>query len=122
MIHDIEVQVHHVTITTTKTPIHKVDIALPLEIALGMTKVLPLHNTLDQDITIIKEIRNHIALLIDPHTNHLMIHRYRSRSYSRGNNFTRDTSPFRPPSRPRESTYSSLHSNTRNKLNNTPPN
>ena len=43
--------------------------------------------------------------------------RYRSRSYSRDNNFPRYTSSYRPPSRPRDSRYSRSrsHSQTRNK-------
>ena len=45
--------------------IHKTDIALHLEIDLVMTRVLLLHNTLDHDMTIIKEIRDPIALLTD---------------------------------------------------------
>ena len=45
--------------------------------------------------------------------------RYRSRSYSRDNNFTKFSSSYRPPSRLRDSRYciSSAHSNTRNNLN-----
>ena len=45
--------------------------------------------------------------------------RYRSRSYSRDNNFSRYTSSYRPPSRPRDSRYSRSrsHSQTRNKIN-----
>ena len=43
--------------------------ALTLEIALAMTKVLLLHNTLVHDMTIINEIRDDVASLIDLHTN-----------------------------------------------------
>ena len=49
MLIDIEVEVPHVTILTTK-PIHKIDTVLHLEIDLVTTKVLLLHNTLDHDM------------------------------------------------------------------------
>ena len=44
--------------------------------------------------------------------------RYKSRSYSRDNNFQRYTSSYRPPSRPRDPRYSRSrsHSDTRNKI------
>ena len=45
--------------------IHKRDIALHLEIALVMTKVLLLNNTVDHDMTTIKDIRGPIALRTD---------------------------------------------------------
>ena len=70
MILDIEVEVHHEMVITPKTTIHKINIALHLEIILVMTKILLLHNTADQDISIINETRNLIALLIDPPKNH----------------------------------------------------
>ena len=70
MIHAIEVEVIH-EIIITKT-IHKADIALHLEIGLVMTRVLLLHNTLDHDMTIIKEIRDPIALLTDLRTDPLI--------------------------------------------------
>ena len=70
-IHDIEVEVHH-EIIITKIPIHKPGTVVPLEIVFVMTKELLLHNTLVHDMTIIKETRNLIALLIDPHTTHLI--------------------------------------------------
>ena len=69
---DAEVEVHHEIILTTNTIIHKTDIVLHLEMNLIMTKVLLLHATLDHDMTNIKETRDLIALLIDPHTNHLI--------------------------------------------------
>ena len=47
-------------------------IALHLEIDLVMTRVLLLHNTLNQDITIIKETRDLTVLFIDPLTNNLI--------------------------------------------------
>ena len=59
-----EVEVHHVTLIITKTTLHKTDTALPLEIALLMTKVPLLHITLLYDMTVIKEIL--FVLLIDP--------------------------------------------------------
>ena len=68
MIHDIEVEVHHEIIIITETTIHKIDIALHLEIDLFMTKLRILHNTLDPDMTIINETRD----LIDPPTNHIV--------------------------------------------------
>ena len=65
MIHDLEVEVHHEISITTKVTIHKTDIAPHLETDLVMTRVLLLHNTLDHDMTIIKEIRDPIVLLTD---------------------------------------------------------
>ena len=45
--------------------------------------------------------------------------RYKSRSFSRDNNFQRYTSSYRPPSRPRDPRFSRSrsHSGTRNKIN-----
>ena len=71
MIHDIQVEVHHRMFIIPKTTIHKLDIALHPVIDLFMTKILLLHNTLDQDMTIINETRDLIALLIDPPTSYL---------------------------------------------------
>ena len=65
MIHAIEVEVIHEISITTKITIHKTDIAVHPEFHLVMTTVLLLHNTLDQDMTIIKDIRDHFALLSD---------------------------------------------------------
>ena len=50
---------------------------------------------------------------------HDFCRRNKSRSYSRDNNFTRYTSSFRPPSKPRDSRYSKSrsHFTTRNKFN-----
>ena len=64
MIIDIEVEVPHVTNLTTKT-IHKIDIVLHLEIDLAMTKVLPLHNTLDHDMILTNAIHGLTALHTD---------------------------------------------------------
>ena len=72
MIHAIEVEVIHKIIITTKITIHKTYIALHLEIDLVMTRVLLLHNTLDHDMTFIKEIRDPIALLTDRLTDPLI--------------------------------------------------
>ena len=69
MIHDIEVEVHHDITIITKTTIHKTHAVLHLKVDSGMTKVLLLRNTLDHDMTTIKETRDLIALLIDPHPN-----------------------------------------------------
>ena len=63
MIHDIEIEVHREITTIPKTTIHKLDVALHLEIDLVMTKILLLHNTLDQDLTIINETRDLIVRL-----------------------------------------------------------
>ena len=63
---DIEVEVNHEKNFIPKTTIHKIDIDLQLEIDLVMTKILLLHNTLDQEMTIINATRALIALLIDP--------------------------------------------------------
>ena len=65
LIHVIEVEVIHEIIITTKILIHKTDIALQLEIDLGMTKILLLHNTLDQDTATINQIHDPIALVTD---------------------------------------------------------
>ena len=66
---DIEVEVLHVT-TLITTPSHKIDTVPHLEIDLGATKVLLLHNTLNHDMILINAIHGHIAphtdLLIDP--------------------------------------------------------
>ena len=65
MIHEIEIEVIHEMIITIKITIHKTDTAPHLEIDLVTTSVLLLHNTLDHDMTNIKEIRDPIALLTD---------------------------------------------------------
>ena len=71
-IHDIEVRVHHKKIII-KIIIHKTEIVLSQEIVLVMTKaLLLLQNTLVHGMTIIKETRDHIVLLIDPPANHLI--------------------------------------------------
>ena len=72
MIHDIKVDVHHGILIIPKTTIHKIDIALHLEIDLVMTKLLLLNNTLDHDMTIINETRDLIAPRIDPFIVHLI--------------------------------------------------
>ena len=72
MIHNIEVEVHLERIIITKLTAHKTFTALHLEIILVMTKVLLLHNTLDHDMTILKDTRDLIALFINPHTNQLI--------------------------------------------------
>ena len=72
MIIDTEVAALHVTTLTTKR-IHKIDIVLHLEVDLVMTKVLPLHTTLDHDMiltTVIQDLTvlhtdRRIDLLID---------------------------------------------------------
>ena len=50
---------------------------------------------------------------------HISRPKYRSRSYSRDNKFTKYTNSYEPPSRPRESRFSRSrsHSNSRNKIN-----
>ena len=64
MIIDIEVEVLHVTTLTTR-PIHKTDTVLHLEIDITMTKVLLLHNTLDQDMILLNAIHGLTALHTD---------------------------------------------------------
>ena len=64
MIIKIEVEVPHVTTLITKT-IHKIDTVLHLEIYLAMTKVLPLHNTLDHDMIHTNAIHGLTALHTD---------------------------------------------------------
>ena len=59
--YDIEVEVHQEIIIIPKTTIHKIDIALHLEIHLVMTRVLLLHNTLDHDMTFVNKTRDLIA-------------------------------------------------------------
>ena len=61
---DIEVEVPHVTTLTTK-PIDKIDTVLHLEIDLGMTKVLLLHDTLDHDLILTNAIHGLTALHTD---------------------------------------------------------
>ena len=63
MIHAIELEVIHEI--TNKNDNSQNGYCLHLEIDLVMTRVLLLHNTLDHDMTIIKEIRDPIALLTD---------------------------------------------------------
>ena len=63
MIQVIEVEVSHEKSITVIS--HKTDIARHLEIDSVTTRVLLLHNALDHDMTITKEIRDPIALLTD---------------------------------------------------------
>ena len=70
MIIDTEVEVPHKT-TTTKT-IHKIDTVLHLKIDSVMTKVLLLHNTLDQDKILTNVIPGLTVLHTDPHTDLLI--------------------------------------------------
>ena len=69
MIHAIEMEVIH-EIIISKT-IHKTDIALYLEMDSVMTRVLLLHKTLDDELTIMKEIIP-IVLLTDLRTDPLI--------------------------------------------------
>ena len=64
MIIDIEVEVPHVTTLITKT-IHKTDTVLQLEIDLAMTKILPLHNTVDHDMILTNAIHGLTVIHID---------------------------------------------------------
>ena len=68
IIHDTEVEVNHGIIITTKITNHKTDFVLDLEIDLVMIRILLPHNTHDHEMTIKREIRDHIARLTDPHT------------------------------------------------------
>ena len=70
LIHDIEVEVHHLIIITIQTTFHKTDTALHLLISLVLIKVLLLRNLLDHYMTFINDIPDHIAPFIDLHTNH----------------------------------------------------
>ena len=70
MVHDIEVEVHYEIIIITKTTTHRTDTLLQPKIVLVLTKVL-LYNTLVNDMIIMKENRDVIALRVDHHTNHL---------------------------------------------------
>ena len=72
MVQAIELEILHEIFITTKTTIHKSDIALHLEIDSAMTRVLLLHNTLDHVMTIIKEIRDPIVPLTDLLTDPLL--------------------------------------------------
>ena len=72
MIHDIEVEVQHGIVIIPKTTIRKIDVALHLKTDLVLTRIQLFHNTPDQDMTIINDTRDLIALLIDPPTNHLI--------------------------------------------------
>ena len=124
---DIAVEVHLV-LTFTEITILTIEKDLHLELVIIMIEILLLHITLDHVMIIIKETLDHIV----HHTGHHTYRspytrdsrpRYKSRSYSRVNNFQKYTSLCRPPSRPRDSRYcrSISHSNTRNKLNNIQP-
>ena len=124
MIIDTELEVPQETTLTIKT-IHKIDTVLHLEIELDlvMTKVLLLHTTLDHDMIQTNVIPGPTVLPTDhhtdPHIDTTLVLRYRSRSYSRDNKFTKYTNSYRPPSRPRDSRFSRSrsHSNSRNKIN-----
>ena len=131
MIHNTEVEVHQEVIITIKITIHKTDIVLHPEIDLVMTRIILPHITHDHDMTITNEIRDPIARLTDPHTGPLIdvtlatdIDHVQRSSYSKdNNNFTKYTSSFKPPSRPRNSrsSRSRYHFNTRNKPNSKHP-
>ena len=71
MIIDIEVEVLHETILTTKT-VHKIDTVLHLEIDLVMTKVLLLHKTLDHDMILTNVTPGLTALHTVPRTDLLI--------------------------------------------------
>ena len=71
MIIDIQVEEPHVITLTTK-PIHKIDTVPHLEIDLAMTKVLLLHNTLDQDMILTNAIHSLTALHTDFRTDLLV--------------------------------------------------
>ena len=111
IIHAIEAEVLHELIIIIKIRTHKTVIVLHPETDSVMTIILLLHNTLGQYMTI---INNYSRCYRSPYRSsyrspyrHYSRHRYRSRSYSRdNNNFTRYTSSYRPPSRPRDFRYS----------------
>ena len=115
--------IHEITITT-KILNHKTDIALHLEIDFVMTKALPhpqyTQSRYDNYKKDSRSYRSPYRSSCRSPYRHDSRHRHRSRSYSRdNNNFTRYTSSYCPPSRPRDSRYSGSrsHSNTRNKVN-----
>ena len=65
MIHAIEAEVRQEQKIITKIQTHRTDTVLPPEIHSVMTNIQPPHNTLDHDMTITKEIHDHITLLTD---------------------------------------------------------
>ena len=119
MVQDIEVEVHHVISISTKTIIHTQNIVLQLEIDLVMTKIPLLHNTHDYNMTIIKNVQDITDHLTDPNKDLLLDVTLVPDIDHETTIFSRYTSAFRPPSRPRDSrsSRSRSHSNTRNKLN-----
>ena len=64
-IHAIEAEVHQEQIIITQVQTHKTDLVLHPETDSVMTKILLLHNTLDHDTTITKEIQDHTDLVTD---------------------------------------------------------
>ena len=130
MIHDTEVdevEVHHGIILTTKTTIHKTDLFASRDRFSYDKSPTPPHSTPSRCDNYQRDSRSYCSPYRSskrsPYTGDSR-HRNRSRSYSRDNkNFTRYTSSFRPPSRPRDSRFSRSrsHLNTRNKLNTIQP-
>ena len=87
---------------------------LHLELAIIMTKIRFLHIILVHGMTTLDDSRSYRSLCRRD-----SLQRYRTRCYSRDNNFSKFNFSFRPPSRQRDSRYSrSLsRSNTRDKMN-----
>ena len=113
MIIDIEVEVPHIITLTTKT-IHKIDTVLHLEIDLAMTKVLPLHNTLDHDMILTNAIHGLIAvhtdLRIDLLIDTTLALDKDHAPFPETIFFTKFTNSYRPPSKPRDSRFSGSRS------------
>ena len=121
MIHDTEVEVHHEI--PAKTTIHNRYRPTSSDRFSDDKNTTPPQYTrsrCDNYKRDSRSSRSPYRSSYGPPYRHDSRHRYRSRSYSRDNStFTRYTSSFRPPSRPRDSRSSRLrsHSNTRNKPN-----
>ena len=103
---DIAVEVHLV-ITFKEITILTIDKDQHLELVTVLIEILLLdHITLDHVMIIINETLDHIVHqtgLLTDHQTRDSRPRYKSRSYSRDNNFLKYTSSYRPPSRPRDS-------------------
>ena len=117
---DIIVEIHLDMIIKNQI-IPNIDYDLLLELATIMIEILLLHIIPCLGMTTIKEILVHIVHFVissyrSPYRRDSRP-RYKSRFYSRDNNFQRYTSSYRPRSRPRDSRYSRSrsHSCTRNK-------
>ena len=123
LIIDTEVELPQEATLTIKT-IHKIDTVLHLEIdRFSYDKsTTPPHYSRSRYDTYKRDSRPYRSPYSSSYRSpyrHNSRPRYRSRSYSRDNKFTKYTNSYRPPSRPRDSRFSSSrsHSNSRNKIN-----